>query len=98
MWMPCVRWYEEYLGDSCNNDCENCYGDKMHVFAKDDFSITGEMLSEVKIKKGERFWIYSETIDRVLLKGNDPSKDHFYHFQKDFFKEHFSYEEVKGEG
>lgn len=97
MWMPCERWYEEYLGCCCDNDCENCYGNNENVFAKDDFSITGEMLSEVKIKKGERFWIYSETIDRVLLK-DDKNKEHFYHFQKDFIKEHFSYEEVKGDG
>ena len=26
--VPCEWYYEHILGDNCNNDCNNCFGDK----------------------------------------------------------------------
>ena len=96
MWMKCETWYEDYLGDWCSNDCEHCYGDKENIFAKDDFEIVGASLNLIKINKGERFWIHSETKDNVIVM-DDSCLNHYYTFRKDFFDKHFSYSEVKEE-
>ena len=96
MWMKCETWYEDYLGDWCSGDCEHCYGDKENIFAKDDFKITNMFHDSIKIHKGERFWIHSETKDYVMIM-NDSCKDHYYTFKKDFFDKHFSYSEVNEE-
>ena len=93
MFVSCEEWYEKYLGDSCNHDCENCYGDKNHVFAKDEIIIVGDMLVEHTIKKGERFWIHSESINSVILR----QYDKFFYLPKDKFIKHFSYQEVEQE-
>lgn len=96
MRMKCRTWYEDYLGDCCNNDCEHCYGDKENIFAKDDFEITDKNLNPIKIYKGERFWIHSETKDNVIVM-DDSCLDHCYTFRKDFFNKHFSYNEINTE-
>ena len=88
MWMSCSRWYEEYLGDSCNGKCENCYGDNMNVFAVMTFKTQNTL-----IEKGDRFWIEEETGDSITLK-NDATTNNTFNFTQDFFREHFSYQET----
>ena len=81
-------------GDYCDNDCCNCFGDKVHVFAKDNFTITGEMF-KYEVEKGERFWIYSESRNRVILKNYIPNREFL--FQKSEFEKYFSYQEESEE-
>ena len=94
MWMDCDKYYEEYLGDCCDNDCEMCWGNKEWVFAKDTFTIPIEgTWDEATIEKGQRFWIIKELPDGRIRLGNPKlqKEKREYLFRGEYFKEHFKY-------
>ena len=97
MWMSCETWYEDYLGDCCNNDCAHCYGDKENIFAKDNFKIIPDSLNDpIRVHTGERFWIHDETDEKITIT-DDRYTDFSFTVTRDFFKKHFSYSEINKE-
>ena len=66
--IPCEIYYEKYLGDWCDNNCEHCFGDKEVYECIEDFEICGDsILDTVKIEKGEWFWIGGKNRTHVRL-------------------------------
>lgn len=64
MVIPCADYYEQYLLDNCNNDCEKCFADKDVAICKRDFYVTGDtILNNVEVANG--------TIFRVLFLGDE---------------------------
>lgn len=92
--MSCEKYYEDYLGNCCDNDCANCAGNKEWVYAKSTFSITKDTIIEKEIiKKNTRFWIKKELPDgrKMLLNKKAVEEGRIYSFKKEFFDEHFKY-------
>ncbi len=70
--IPCEWYYENVLGDSCNNKCDECFGDKDIRVCKEDFEVCGEtILDKVTIKKGSWWSLLFINNDHVLLDGLD---------------------------
>ena len=70
-YVPCEWYYENILGDSCNNKCDECFGDKDIRICKGDFEVVGEMLEKITIKKGSWWSLIFINDDHVLLDGLD---------------------------
>lgn len=71
--VPCEWYYENMLGDNCNNDCSKCFGNKDVWICKEDFEVTGNyedtgvLLGKVTIKKGSWWALKFMNLDHVLL-------------------------------
>lgn len=90
MHIPCEIYYEKYLGDCCNNDCDNCFGDKDVYECTEDFEVTGEtILDKAKIEKGDWFWAHFINDDHVLLRNGT---DHWLRLQRKYFDKYFTSE------
>lgn len=64
--VPCEWYFEHILGDSCNNDCENCYGNK--DVRINDFQVVGEsVLHKTLVNKGSLWVCKFENDDHLLL-------------------------------
>ena len=52
-YLSCEEYYTDYLGDNCNNQCEECCGNKEIYVVKKDFEVaTYSVLQKDIIKKG----------------------------------------------
>ena len=49
--VPCEWYYENILGGSCNNKCNECFGDKDIYICKSSFEVPGDMLQMDVIEK-----------------------------------------------
>lgn len=88
MFIPCEIYYEKYLGDICNKDCERCFGEKEVYECTQDFEVSGaSIIDKVKIRKGEWFWIGYKNKTHVSLRcGND----HELILSKDMINKYFT--------
>lgn len=72
MTISCEEYYEKYLGDSCNNKCENCFAEKEIYIVKEEFEVCGEsVIHKVNIPKGSWWWIMFENTTHVCLTQGD---------------------------
>ena len=85
-YVPCVWWYEHMLGDNCDNNCDECFGDKNVYICKSSFEVTGDMLETVTIEEGSWWELKFENNDHVLLCGID---DHELRIKRDLFDLNF---------
>lgn len=88
MYIPCEIYYEKYLGDWCDNNCEHCFGDKEVYKCIQDFEVCGEsIIHKVRINKGQWFWIHTENNTHVGLR--DYSDKELW-ISKELFKKYFT--------
>jgi len=85
-YVPCEWYYENILGDSCNNKCDECFGDKNIYVCKSSFEVTGDMLATVVIEKDSWWELKFINNDHVLLCGAD---NHELRLKRDFFDSNF---------
>ena len=86
-YISCEDYYENYLGDWCNNKCEECFGDKEIYKCIETFEVCGKtLLDKVTIEKGEEYWIRYETNTHIGLYRGD---DHILHIIKELFEKYF---------
>ena len=85
-YVPCEWYYENILGDSCNNKCDECFGDTDVRICKEDFEVPGEMLETITIKKGSWWSLIFMNDDHVLLDGLD---GHQLRLKRDLFDLYF---------
>ena len=85
-YVPCEWYYENILGDSCNNNCDECFGDKDIYICKSSFEVTGDMLETVVIEKNSWWELRFINNDHVLLCGVDY---HELRLKRDFFDSNF---------
>lgn len=72
MFMSCETYYEQYLGDYCDKECEQCFGNKWIYICIEDFFVSGEtVLDEVKVKRGDWFWETFSNDNHVGLECGD---------------------------
>ena len=51
--ISCREYYEKYLGDECNNKCDECWADKTIYINTKDLKLPGEMaIQTVVVEKG----------------------------------------------
>jgi hypothetical protein len=67
--VPCEWYYENILGDSCNNECDECFGDKNIYICKSSFKVIGDMLETVVIEENSWWELRFINNDHVLLLG-----------------------------
>ena len=66
--VPCEWYYEHILGDNCNNDCNNCFGDKDIRICVNDFQVVEESVLHKKIiNKGSLWACKFENDDHLVL-------------------------------
>lgn len=85
-YVPCEWYYENILGDSCNNECDECFGDKDIYICKSSFEVIGDMLEIVLIEKDSWWELKFINNDHVLLCGTN---NHELRLKRDFFDQHF---------
>lgn len=85
-YVPCEWYYENILGDSCNNKCDECFGDKDVRICKEDFEVVGEMLEIITIKKGSWWSLIFMNDDHVLLDNLDERQ---LTLKRDLFEQYF---------
>lgn len=84
--VPCEWYYENILGDSCDNKCDECFGDKNIYNCKSSFEVTGDMLEIVTVKKNSWWELKFINNDHVLLRGVDNRE---LRLKRDFFDSNF---------
>ena len=86
-YVPCEWYYEHELGDSCDNKCDECFGNTDVRICKEDFEVIGEtILDEITIEKGSWWSLIFMNNDHVLLKGID---GHELRLKRDLFDLYF---------
>lgn len=66
--VPCDWYYENILGDNCNNNCENCFGGKDIRICVNDFYVIGKsVLHQILISKDSLWACKFENGDHVVL-------------------------------
>ena len=70
-YVPCEWYYENILGDSCNNKCNECFGDSDIYICKSSFEVTGDMLETVLIEEDSWWSLIFINNDHALLDGLD---------------------------
>jgi len=94
--VPCEWYYENILGGSCNNKCNECFGDKDIYICKSSFEVPGDMLQMDVIEKNSWWELIFINNDHVLL-GADNRR---LRLKRDFFDsnfESFIYNEIERE-
>ena len=87
MYITCEEYYENYLGDWCNNKCEDCFADKEIYICKENFEVTGNtLLDKVVIEKGSWWWKVYENKTHVALTCDGK---HRLHIIREIFEKHF---------
>ncbi len=85
-YISCEEYYENYLGDWCNNKCEKCFGDKEVYECIETFEICGKtVLDKITIEKREWYWIEYEN-DTIVTLCNGSST---LYLSKELFKKYF---------
>lgn len=88
-YVPCDWYYENVLGDSCNNKCEKCFGGKDIRVCINDFEVIGETIfDKVLIEKGSWWECRFENDKRVLLMG---CNDHELRLCKESYDKNFKH-------
>lgn len=85
-YVPCEWYYENILGDSCNNKCNECFGNKDIYICKLSFEVTGDMLEMVTIEKNSWWELIFINDDHVLLGGTN---NYRLRLKRDFFDSNF---------
>lgn len=85
-YVPCEWYYENILGDNCNNKCDECFGNKDVRICKRDFEVVGEMLEKITIKNDSWWSLIFINDDHVLLDGLD---GHHLRLKRDLFDSNF---------
>lgn len=66
--VPCEWYYEHILGDTCNNDCDNCFGGKDIRICVNTFQVIGEsVLHKTLINKDSLWACKFENNDHLVL-------------------------------
>ena len=97
-YVPCAWYYENILGDNCDNKCYNCLGDKDVYICKVDFKAVGDFLEEITIEKDSLWELVFINDDHVSLYASDGI--HKLYLDPDFFDSHFEsfiYTEMENE-
>ena len=95
MIISCEDYYENYLGDWCNNKCDKCFADKELYVVQETFEVCGDtLLDKVAIEKGSWFWIKSKNNTHVIL---DNGGDRLLYLVHDLFEKYFGLNEPKKE-
>jgi len=84
--VPCEWYYENMLGDSCDNNCDECFGDKNIYICKASFEVTGDMLEMVSIEQNSWWELKFMNNDHVLLYGTN---NHELRIKRNLFDSHF---------
>ncbi|MFR2765488.1 MAG: hypothetical protein ACLTF6_01750 [Clostridium sp.] len=85
--VSCEWYYEHMLGDSCDNNCDTCFGNKDVRVCVDDFDVPGETLFDrVMISKGSWWFCRFENDDHLLL---DNCKGKGLRISKKSYDKHF---------
>ena len=95
---PCAWYYENILGDNCDNKCDECLGDKDVYICEVDFKVTGDYLEEITIEKGSLWELVFINDDHVLLL--DPDINRELSLKRDLFDSDFDsfiYTEMENE-
>lgn len=96
-YVPCEWYYENILGDKCNNKCDECFGDKDIYICKLSFEVTGYMLELILIEKNSWWELKFINNDHVLLRGTNHLE---LSLKRDDFDSHFEsfiYNKVENE-
>ena len=94
--VPCDWYYENILGDNCNNKCRECFGDEDVRICKEDFEVevVGGFPETLTVKKGSWWSLIFINDDHVLL---DAFKGYKISLNRDLFDlyfENFIYEDM----
>jgi hypothetical protein len=73
--VPCEWYYEHILGDNCNNDCNNCFGDKDIRICVNDFQVVEESVLHKKIINKGSLWACKFENDTHLVLENVNGKE-----------------------
>lgn len=66
--VPCDWYYENILGDNCNNNCENCFVGKDIRICVNDFYVVGESVLHKELINKDSLWACKfENSDHVVL-------------------------------
>lgn len=96
-YVTCEWYYEHVLGDSCDNRCDECFGDKDIYVCKSSFEVVVDTLEKVAIKRGSRRELKFINNDHVLLYGTN---NHELRLKRDLFDSNFKsfiYNKVESE-
>lgn len=98
-YVPCEWYYENILGDSCNNKCNECFGDKDIYICKSSFEVIGYMLETFLIEEDSWWELKFINNDHVLLCGTNHlelslKRDEFYSYFESFIYSKAESEEV----
>lgn len=85
--VPCGWYYENILGDNCDNKCNECLGDKDVYICKIDFEVTGDYLEEITIEKDSLWELVFINNDHALLR--DPDINRELSLKRDLFDSYF---------
>ena len=85
-YVPCEWYYENILGDSCDNNCDECFGGKDIYICKSSFEVIGDMLEMILIEKNSWWELKFKNNDHVLLCGID---NYELRLKRDLFDSHF---------
>lgn len=86
-YVPCEWYYEHVLGDSCNNNCDECFGDRNIYVCKSSFEVLGDKLEPILIEENS-WWelVLINDDDYAWLRGADNRE---LMLKQDFFDSHF---------
>ena len=96
-YVPCEWYYENILGDSCNNKCDECFGDKDIYVCKSSFEVAGDKLEMILIEEDSWWELKFTNNDHVLLYDTN---DYELRLKRDLFDSHFEsfvYNKVESE-
>ena len=94
-YVHCEWYYEHILGDTCNNKCNECFGDKDIYVCKSSFEVTGDKLEMVLIEEDSWWHLGFINNEHVLLYDTN---NYELRLKRDLFDSHFeSYDEAESE-
>lgn len=85
-YVSCEWYYENILGDTCNNKCGECFGNKNIYICKSSFEVTGDMLETALVEENTWWVLKFMNNDHVLL---DDLDGHRLTLKRDLFDLHF---------
>lgn len=85
-YVPCEWYYENILGDCCNNKCDECFGDNNIYICKSSLEASGDMLETVLIEENSWWALKFINDDHALLDGLDGYQ---LTLKRDLFDSHF---------
>lgn len=96
-YVPCDWYYENILGDACDFNCDECFGNHDIYICKSSFEAPGDMLETVLIEENSWWALIFINNDHALL---DDLDGHQLTLKRDLFDLHFKsfiYNEAESE-